>query len=102
MSKENIVVEDNKIEIKKASWYRRFWEWVLSFFQEEYELTVWFVGATTEDKEGVKTTTRSCKIFVLKEISKKTQTHIVGKDAFGKPFEIKTVEPFDYQIRKTL
>jgi hypothetical protein len=90
------------IQIKSAGLHRRFWEWVSRFFQEEYELTVWFQGTTTIAADGVTTISRSQKIFILKEISKKTQNHIVGKDAFGKPFEIKTVEPFDYQIRKVL
>jgi hypothetical protein len=39
---------------------------------------------------------------MLKDVTKKTSTHIVGKDIFNKPFEIKTVEPFDYQLRKLM
>jgi len=100
MSKENIVVEDSKIEVKKASWHKRLWQWWLSLFVEEYELTVWFHTETVEHADGLKTIRRSSKVFILKDISKKTSTHITGKDIFGKPFEIKTVEPFDFQLRK--
>ena len=90
------------IQIKSAGLHRRFWEWVSRFFQEEYELTVWFQGTTTIAADGVTTISRSEKVFRLTNISKKTQTHIVGRDSLGKPFEIKTVAPFDYQIRKVL
>lgn len=76
------------------------WNWILSLFQEEFVLEVWFVAGTTEDKDGVKTVTRSRKEFVLTALTKKTQTHIIGKDKDGHPFEIKTVEPFDYTITK--
>jgi hypothetical protein len=65
--------------------------WWLTLIREEYELTVWFVNAT-----GGKT----AKVFNLKDVKKKTQNHITGTDMNGKFFEIKTVEPFDYQLRK--
>lgn len=76
------------------------WNWIVSLFQEEFVLDVWFVAGSTEDKDGVKTFTRSKKQFILTAITKKTQTHIIGKDQNGHPFEIKTVEPFDYTITK--
>ena len=34
------------------------------------------------------------RVFLMKEISKKTQTEIRGKDRNGFPIEIKTVDPF--------
>lgn len=99
---EQIKVEDTEVIIKKAKWYKRLWQWWLSLFKEEYELTVWFHTETTVNADGLKTIKRSQKVFMLKNISKKTPTHVVGKDIFGKPFEIKTVEPFDYQVRKLM
>jgi len=67
---------------------------------EEYELTVWYLKDSVRDKDGNITTTRSHKRYLLKKISKKTPKHIKGKDMDGRAFEIRTVEPFDYQIRK--
>lgn len=66
---------------------------------EEYELTVWF-----QDKEeiidGRKIHPKSKKVFKLKSVSKKTPTHIKGKELDGTDFEIRTVQPFDYMLRK--
>lgn len=89
------------VTVKKPAWYKRFWNWILILFKEEFELTVWYVYETTESAEGLKVTKRKEKNYILKEISKKTNTHIKGKDISGADFEIKTVDPFDYEIRKT-
>jgi len=77
------------------------WQWFLRFFQEEFVLDVWFAGTVSVNPEGIKTITRQYKQFTLTAITKKTQTHIIGKDANGYPFEIRTVEPFDFTITKT-
>jgi hypothetical protein len=73
--------------------------WLKKVAYEEYELTVWF-----KDKEeiidGRKVHPRSKKIFKLKSIGKRTPTHVKGVELDGKAFEIRTVEPFDYMIRK--
>ena len=73
--------------------------WFKKIAYEEYELTVWF-----KDKEeiidGIKIHPRSKKVFKLKSVSKKTPTHIKGTELDGKNFEIRTVEPFDYMLRK--
>ena len=67
-------------------------EWWKTITTEEYELTVWFPKGIDEPK--------SKKIFHLSEVTKKTQTHFIGKYMDGKKFEIKTVEPFDFYLRK--
>jgi|TARA_B110000977_G_scaffold195957_2_gene275403 hypothetical protein len=65
-------------------------EWWKTLTTEEYELTVWFHDGELKHK----------KVFLLSAISKKSATHFVGKDEHGKAFEIKTVAPFDYHLRK--
>jgi len=72
---------------------------ILDFFRdlfyEEYEVTIWFKVKETEFKrESTK------KVFHFKEITKKSQTHFVGKTQSGEQVVIKTTEPFDYCIRK--
>jgi len=96
------VIQDTEVLVVKLAWYKRLWQWWLGLWKEEYEVVVWFHTETTINAEGLTTVKRNRKEFQLKDITKKTPTHIVGKDIFGKPFEIKTVEPFDYQIRKIL
>jgi hypothetical protein len=73
--------------------------WFKRVAYEEYELTVWFKDKE-EIIEGRKVYPRTKKIFKLKSIGKRTPTHIKGQELDGKNFEIRTVEPFDYMIRK--
>lgn len=79
---------------------KKLWNWIVSLFTDEFELVVWFHTETTVSSDGTKTISRTRRTFTLSGISKKTPTHIVGKDENGMPFEIRTVEPFDYTIRK--
>lgn len=81
-------------------WYRRFWNWFVSLFVEEYELTVWYVYENYESDKGMKVKRRAAQKYNLKDISKKTSKHIIGKYVDGSDFEIKTVDPFDYEIKK--
>lgn len=82
--------------------WEKFYKWVQSLFVEQYELTVWFHAETTVSSDGMKTITRSRRIYHLSSITKRSPKHIVGKDENGFPLEIRTVEPFDYTIRKIL
>jgi len=80
---------------------RSITNWWNTLIREEYELTVWFDGGTREDAEGnLLPNPKSKKVFQLKSISKRTPTHVKGVELDGKAFEIRTVQPFDYMIRK--
>ena len=65
--------------------------WWLGLIKEEYHLEVWFLN----DNGG-----KTKKDFILKSISKRSNKHIKGVLLDGTPLELKTVEPFDYCIRK--
>jgi len=70
-------------------------EYFKDLFYEEYEVTIWFKVKTSQfETESTK------KVFHFKSIQKKTQTHFVGIDKSGEVVEIKTTEPFDFQIKK--
>jgi len=75
---------------------KRWWNKAI---YEEYELTVWFKDQE-QIIEGRKVHPHSKKIFKLKSISKRNPKHIKGKELDGNDFEIRTVQPFDYMIRK--
>ena len=55
-----------------------------------------------EDLYEVKIVSKSGQVTILrlKEISRKTNTHIKGRDENGHQIELKTEEPFDYFIKK--
>ncbi len=73
---------------------KKLTEWLKTLFLEEYELTVWYKGGTDFDPKTTK------RVYRMKSISKKTQTHFKGTQTNGKSLEIKTTSPFDYQIEK--
>lgn len=39
----------------------RFWNWLLSLFKKEYEVTVWFEGSTFTTPDGTKEVRRDPK-----------------------------------------
>ena len=82
------------------SW-QGFKDWVVALFIDEYELTVWYIFKKYDAGNGIKVTERKERVYTLSDISKRTNKHIKGKDVNGARFEIKTVEPFDFQIIKT-
>jgi hypothetical protein len=65
--------------------------WWLGLIKEEYHLEIWFFN----DDGG-----RTKKEFSLKSISKRTNKHIKAVMLDGTPLEIKTVEPFDFCLKK--
>ena len=73
-------------------------EWLKRLWLEEYEVTIWFnkekLNPFTDEKA------RSKKVFHMKKIQTKKQTHFRGIDIDNNQIEIKTTEPFDYQIKK--
>jgi len=69
-------------------------------FGEEYELTVWYVYETEDTDTGRKITRRRERHYQLRDVHKRTNTHISGTAIDGSDFEIRTVEPFDFELRK--
>lgn len=74
--------------------------WIEILLFEEYELTIWTVKEVKVMPDGAKVSKKEKNVYSLQSIDKKTTNHIVGKDMNKMIFEIKTVEPFDFQIRK--
>ena len=64
-------------EIADKTWYVRIWHWILSWFIEEYEVTVYFVSEIiTHPETGESSMKRVKRVFLMKDISKKSQTEI--------------------------
>lgn len=80
------------------SYWKRFVKWVENLLKpNQYEVTIWFVSETTVG-ETHKTITRSKKVFHMQSIDKINQKQFVGVSIDGDRVQIKTTEPFDYQI----
>lgn len=80
--------------------FKKLKHWIEILLFEEYELTIWTVKEVKVMPDGSKISKKEKNVYSLQSIDKKTNNHIVGKDMNKMIFEIKTVEPFDYQIRK--
>jgi len=80
------------------AWIKNWWN---TLIKEEFELTVWFDNGVITDEDGnEKPKAKTKKVFLLKSISKRNPSHVKGVDIDGHNFEIRTVKPFDYMIRK--
>ena len=73
-------------------------EWLKRLWLEEYEVTIWLNKEKLNPFADEKA--RSKKVFHMKKIQTKKQTHFRGIDIDNNQIEIKTTEPFDYQIKK--
>lgn len=82
---------------KPVHWIGDLISWIKSLFHTEYELTIWFPSEDLTAK-GIIVRKSTQSVYRLSKITKKTQTHIVGRDMNNKFFEIKTNNPMDYRI----
>lgn len=69
---------------KIVSWPFR---WIVSLFFNEWQVTIWY--------DPVKKST-----YKFKWLEKCESKHIRGRLVSGEPFEMKTQEPFNFQIKK--
>lgn len=74
--------------------WKKIVDWFDKWLHDEYVLTVWYPGGTEFEPKATKRT------YKMKSISKKTSTHVIGVQTNGNALEIKTNNPFDYQIEK--
>jgi hypothetical protein len=65
--------------------------WMYRLFNDLYEVTVWL-------KEDDKTSTKI--VYHMKHLNKISNTYMRGIDTDGHKIELKTVEPFDYHVKK--
>ena len=73
-----------KILLKIVSWPVR---WIASFFFNEWEVTIWIDPQKKTE-------------YHFKWLDKCEPKHLKGRLVTGEPFELKTQEAFNYQIRK--
>lgn len=80
--------------------FKKLKNWIEILLFEEYELTIWTVKEVKILPDGTRVSKKEKTVYNLQSIEKKSNNHILGKDMNKMIFEIKTVEPFDFQIRK--
>ena len=80
---------------------KRFWNWILSFFIDEYEVTIYFPGEVAEKPDGTKVSTFNPKTYTCKKLHKISEKHFKFVTIDETPVEIKTVSPVGYDVVKT-
>ena len=73
-----------KTLLRIASWPAR---WIVSFLFHEWEITIWYDPSKKTQ-------------YNFKWVDKCEAKHLKGKLTTGEPFELKTQEPFNFQIKK--
>jgi len=61
--------------------------WIVKLFLNEWEISIWY--------DPLRKT-----VYNFKWVEKCTPTHIKGRLVTGEPFELRTQDAFNYQIRK--
>ena len=73
-----------KILLRTVSWPVR---WIVSFFFNEWEVTIWIDPQKKTE-------------YHFKWLDKCEPKHLKGRLVSGEPFELKTQDAFNYQIKK--
>ena len=82
-----------------------FWQkiknWFVALVIDEYEITIYFPGNTTEKEDGTKVTEYNPKKFTCRKYKIKAENHFSLHTVDRKHVEIKTIDPVGYDIIKT-
>ena len=78
---------------------KRFWNWILSLYKKEYEVTLYFPGDTITQPDGTKIATGAPKTYHCKNVIKLTPKHVKLIDKDDSLVEIKTINPVGYDIK---
>lgn len=62
-------------------------KWLKDLLLEEFEVRIWITGEEP-------------RVYRFKKIEKLTPTHIIAREMDGRRFEMATVDPFNYQVKK--
>ena len=81
--------------------FKKIWDKIISFFIDEFEVTIYFPGEVVELDDGKKQLTYNPKIYVCKRVKILSETRFRLLLTNGQVVNIKTVEPVGYDIVKT-
>ena len=88
------------IEDEPTLW-QKIKNWFVALVIDEYEITIYFPGSTTEKEDGTKVTEYNPKKFTCRKYKIKAENHFSLHTVDRKHVEIKTIDPVGYDIIKT-
>ena len=80
---------------------KKFIDWIVAFFIDEYEVTIYFPGEVVELEDGKKKMTYNPKSYTCKRVKLLNETQFRLFLTNGQVVQIKTVEPVGFDIVKT-
>jgi hypothetical protein len=88
------------IEDEPTLW-QKIKNWFVALVIDEYEITIYFPGNTTEKEDGTKVTEYNPKKFTCRKYKIKAENHFSLHTVDKRHVEIKTIDPVGYDIIKT-
>jgi hypothetical protein len=88
------------IEDELTLW-QKIKNWFVALVIDEYEITIYFPGNTTEKEDGTKVTEYNPKSFTCRKYKIKAENHFSLHTVDKRHVEIKTIDPVGYDIIKT-
>jgi len=81
--------------------WNKFKNWIVVFFIDEYELTIYFPDQVVVQPDGSKKMGFNPKTYTVRKLNKITNSHFKFVTVDKNSVEIKTVDPVGYDIIKT-
>ena len=85
----------------ELSLWQKIKNWFVALVIDEYEITIYFPGNTTEKEDGTKVTEYNPKSFTCRKYKIKAENHFSLHTVDKRHVEIKTIDPVGYDIIKT-
>ena len=79
----------------------KLWNHIVSFFIDEYEVTIYFPDAVVENPDGTKSVSYNPKSYTCRRVKIVSEREFRLFKTDGQIVQIKTVEPVGFDITKT-
>jgi hypothetical protein len=87
--------------MKKKTIWQRIWDWILAWFIDEFEVTIYFPANKVKNEDGSETIHFNPKNYLCRKVNVRDQTDFRLLTVEGNHVHIKTVDPVGYDIIKT-
>jgi hypothetical protein len=79
----------------------KLWNWIVSLFIDEYEVTIYFPDNLVELEDGSRKMTYNPKSYTCKRVKILSEREFKLFKTDGQVVQVKTVEPVGFDIIKT-
>ena len=87
--------------MKERTIWQRIWDWILSWFIDEFEVTIYFPANKVTKEDGTEVVEYNPKTYICRKVKVKSETEFKLLTVDGRNVNIKTVVPVGYDIVKT-